>query len=192
MSWAKFDDGYDDNPKIEAVGPIGQLLHVKSILFCARNLTDGKIPRAKAETLAFSCLIGLPSKRLAPDTLVASLVDAGLYLEAEGHLLVNDYLAYNPSREKVEQERRRRGRSKALHHDRELVEAIRDRDGNHCRYCGGEVDWSDRKSSKGGTYDHVDPEVGNKLTNVVVACRGCNSRKGNRTPADAEMELIPV
>jgi hypothetical protein len=54
------------------------------------------------------------------------------------------------------------------------------------------LDWTDRRSSKGGTYDHVDPAGDNSMENVVVACRGCNAVKGKRTPDQAGIELRPT
>lgn len=81
-------------------------------------------------------------------------------------------------------------RSKALSRDRRLCEQIKERDANRCRYCGIRVNWNDRSGSKGGTYDHVDPDGINSLDNVVVSCRRCNSRKGHRTPEQASMVLM--
>jgi hypothetical protein len=52
------------------------------------------------------------------------------------------------------------------------------------------VNWKDRRSGQGATYDHVDPNEGNDLGNLVVSCRGCNSRKGSRTPEQAGMALL--
>src|SRR3989304_5015706 len=51
MTWARFDDAILDNPKIIRVGPIGFALHVAAITWCARNLTDGFIPEAKAKQI---------------------------------------------------------------------------------------------------------------------------------------------
>jgi DNA-directed RNA polymerase subunit RPC12/RpoP len=81
-------------------------------------------------------------------------------------------------------------RSKALSRDRRLCEQIKERDANRCRYCGIRVNWNDRSGSRGGTYDHVDPDGINSLDNVVVSCRRCNSRKGHRTPEQASMALM--
>ena len=65
------------------------------------------------------------------------------------------------------------------------------RDRGECQYCGVSV------SRTQATFDHVVPRrLGGKLTwdNAVVACRGCNQRKGGRTPEQARMRLrnIPV
>jgi len=57
------------------------------------------------------------------------------------------------------------------------------RDHHSCQYCG---------SSKRLTLDHVMPRSkGGQHTwdNVVTACERCNSHKGDRTPAEAGMQL---
>jgi 5-methylcytosine-specific restriction endonuclease McrA len=59
------------------------------------------------------------------------------------------------------------------------------RDHGTCQYCGsrhGEM-----------TADHVVPKAmggSDSWENLVCACSGCNARKGNRTPTQAEMALI--
>ncbi|WP_146067349.1 HNH endonuclease [Arthrobacter sp. SX1312] len=60
----------------------------------------------------------------------------------------------------------------------ELTFPARLRDGDQCRYCGNIVYFGDRKSGRGGTYDHVVPGQGEpSLEMFVVACRSCNSSK---------------
>ena len=57
------------------------------------------------------------------------------------------------------------------------------RDHSSCQYCG---------TNKHLTLDHVIPRSkGGRHTwdNVVIACEKCNSRKGNKTPAEAGMPL---
>jgi 5-methylcytosine-specific restriction endonuclease McrA len=63
------------------------------------------------------------------------------------------------------------------------------RDAQLCMYCGGEF----RENTL--TRDHVIPlsKGGkDKWSNVVTACRQCNTRKGNRTPERANMPLLAV
>ncbi|MFN8534608.1 MAG: HNH endonuclease [Dehalococcoidia bacterium] len=58
------------------------------------------------------------------------------------------------------------------------------RDGFTCQYCG--------LKSRDLTLDHVVPrQRGGKhiWENLVSACKGCNHRKGNRTPDEARMDL---
>ena len=61
------------------------------------------------------------------------------------------------------------------------------RDNYTCQYCGRQFPKSEL------TIDHVIPKSrGGETTwdNVVVACRRCNQRKGNRTPKEAGMKLL--
>ena len=60
------------------------------------------------------------------------------------------------------------------------------RDHYTCQYCGAQPGRSEL------TLDHVVPRSqggGTSWENVVTACRSCNQRKGNRTPAQAGMRL---
>lgn len=69
------------------------------------------------------------------------------------------------------------------------------RDEYTCQYCGKKFEY------KQLTYDHVVPKcswAGSKppsfnptiWTNIVTACVPCNSRKGSRTPQEANMPLL--
>ena len=84
----------------------------------------------------------------------------------------------------------RSGRRAHLNRDHELRLTIRRRDGDRCRYCGETVNWVDRRSPLGGTYDHVNPNGDNSPENLVVACRRCNTTKNNRTPVEAGLLLL--
>lgn len=63
------------------------------------------------------------------------------------------------------------------------------RDNNICLYCG------ERFSSNVLTRDHVIPRAHNGpdvWTNVVTACKRCNSSKGARTPEQSGMQLLAI
>ena len=63
------------------------------------------------------------------------------------------------------------------------------RDAHLCMYCGGNFHESNL------TRDHVYPLSRGgkeKWSNVVTACRSCNSRKGNRRPEEAKMPLLAI
>jgi hypothetical protein len=123
--------------------------------------------------------------------LAARLCEVGLWERTANGYAVHDYLDYQPSAAEVRAERAMSVTRKRLYDDPFLIQKIRFRDGDGCRYCDLTVRWNDRKGPGGGTYDHADPRGGNSLDNVVVACRGCNSRKGQRTPEAAGMPLLP-
>lgn len=61
------------------------------------------------------------------------------------------------------------------------------RDGFQCQYCGNYF------GTSALTLDHVLPKSqGGKLTweNAVTACKDCNGRKANKTPAQAGMSVL--
>lgn len=60
-----------------------------------------------------------------------------------------------------------------------------------CRYCGATLKLKDTRSQKRPHLDHVDPRKVAGIRNVVLACHECNQRKGNRTPQEAGMTLLP-
>lgn len=63
------------------------------------------------------------------------------------------------------------------------------RDRYTCAYCGGVFKECDLEM------EHIHPESrGGLLTwmNIVASCRGCNSRKADRTPEEARMPLLYV
>lgn len=63
------------------------------------------------------------------------------------------------------------------------------RDAHLCMYCGGHFHESNL------TRDHIHPlSRGGKdrWSNVVTACKSCNSKKGNRNPEEAKMPLLAI
>jgi hypothetical protein len=66
-------------------------------------------------------------------------------------------------------------------------EKLIQRDRNLCAYCGGA--FKDQHLEM----EHIQPESRNGPTswmNIVAACRHCNSKKSNRTPEEAGMQLL--
>jgi 5-methylcytosine-specific restriction endonuclease McrA len=63
------------------------------------------------------------------------------------------------------------------------------RDKNTCLYCGGQFALNDLSR------DHVQPLSRGGIdvwTNVVTSCRRCNNRKADRSPEQANMELLAI
>jgi 5-methylcytosine-specific restriction endonuclease McrA len=208
VTWSKFDDLYDEHEKVEDAweqerATIG--LHAMATTYCSRQGSDGviaprwirrKLPneRERARVLRALVEVGLFDVLPAGETVVlldrdGEEVVVGPY--AEDRHMVHDYLHHNDSAGKLKRNREWDRRRKELERDRPLVAAIKARDQDRCRYCTRLVDWRDRRGTKGGTYDHVIPRGENTLDNVVVACRGCNQKKGARTPEEAGMPLSP-
>jgi len=65
-------------------------------------------------------------------------------------------------------------------------ETIYMRDRGLCQYCLLPV------TRRESTYDHIQPKSrggDSRWENIVLACRPCNQKKGNRTPSEAGMAL---
>ncbi|MCJ1709274.1 HNH endonuclease [Microbacterium sp. VKM Ac-2923] len=178
MPWFKIDDGFWSHPKVLELSDAAITLWVRAGSYCAGHLTDGALTRATLRLLS-----------AVPDD-ATELVAVGLWDVTPTGWEFHDWADYQPTREQVLAQRAGDNRRQELSRNPELRDAIRRRDGSNCQYCGRAVNWSDRKSPTGGTYDHVDPAGPNSVDNLVVACRGCNSRKGKRTPDQAGMKMM--
>jgi len=109
MPWLRLDDGFAENEKVLPLSSPAFRLHVTALLACSRNLTDGFVSDARFVTVAATARV---TRRYA-----AELENAGLWQRTQDGWIVNDYLDYNPSAEKVKAERQqaaeRQARSRA-------------------------------------------------------------------------------
>lgn len=188
--WAKVEIGRMRHPKFLALSGNAIALWDEGKDYCDEHQTDGIIPGEALKTFRFRgvksiALLIQSCGQKTDGTPYAPLWTA----HAHGYRM-HDYLDHNDCREVVlarisdkDWDRARNDFVRRVNRDRALVQLIRRRDGDYCRYCGSEVNWADRRGPQGGTYDHVDPDGPELVTNIVVACRSCNSRKGNRSLA---------
>lgn len=144
------------------------------------KLTDGAITQGDAVRLVLS---GPRARKLA-----GLLVRYGLFDQTQTGWAVHDFQrTHRQNGAGIKLERERRAELKRP----EVTRAVQARDGDRCRYCARKVSWTDRRGPNGATYDHVDPTLAAGASNIVVACRSCNSTKGGRTLAEAGMALRP-
>jgi len=127
MPYLNVDDGMDEHPKVDALSDAAFRLLMSGQMYCARKLTDGFIPLAKARRLTVT----------GNDAVAAELVRAGLWHDLgagchspecikertchaegrEGHYVVHDYLQWNHSkawwdkRRAADSERKRKWRA---------------------------------------------------------------------------------
>jgi hypothetical protein len=94
MTWARLDDGFPQHPKVIGLSDAAFRLHVSAVCYCARNLTDGAIPKAALKVLGGSA------------RHVAELHTAGLWEAAGNGFTVHDYLDYNPSAKQIDSKRK--------------------------------------------------------------------------------------
>jgi DnaD/phage-associated family protein len=125
-----------------------------------------------------------------PTKFVEALMQSGFIDRNEDKVEIHDWRHYAGKLiEQRETQAKYKKRKYALYNDLRLTKEIKKRDGNTCQYCGKTVNWDDRRGKNGGTYDRVDPDGENDLDNLVVCCRSCSIKKGNRTPEQARMSF---
>lgn len=101
MPWVKLTDDWYDDGDIAAVGPLGLAMWVTGVTWCARNLTDGHIPRRQARRLIDLQGIAVDGEPTLADDVASQLVEVGLWAVTDTGYLVRNYHRYQPSREKV-------------------------------------------------------------------------------------------
>lgn len=201
MTWLRLDDGFDNDPALlhiarsraEADRILGIITAL--MLYAARHRTNGYLPalvvreHVRSAALLDRLTTAEPGRPglLHPQGQRCACMRAEGWPASGGDYAVHAYLMMNPTRDETDVKRAKAAELR----DRELLAAVRNRDGDACRYCGVEVNPFDRRSAKGMVYDHVDPALAAGAANLVTACRGCNSRKGQRTPEAAGMALLP-
>lgn len=115
MPWCKLDDGMGEHRKTRRVIRAGGLgafgLHALALLHASRYLTDGWV---EAEFVDEMCEMA-GDTTAEKDRMVAALVQRGVWEPADtgDGWWVHDYLEYNPTRAKVEEQRRADAERKA-------------------------------------------------------------------------------
>ena len=189
--WFKVDDKLHDHPKVQRLLERGDGAAMGLWLLAGSwsgdQLSDGLVP------------VFVMGRWCLPDwqRLADRLVEVGLWtledVDGRPHYRFHDWTDYNDTREKILADREAERMRVALMRDTKLVAAIKKRDHDRCRYCGSQVRWGNQRGPAGATYDHVKPVIKggkNTLDNVVIACRGCNSRKRHLTLREAGMRLL--
>lgn len=168
------DDSFHSCPEVFRAGTAAAGLYYRCGIYVAQHLLDGHVPTAIASQY------GTPE-------WIRRLTDAGLWeAEPDGFYMPLYFAHGNQPRSQILADRAK----KIELRNPMILKAVRDRDGDWCRYCGRKVNWHDRRGTYGATYDHVIPGLLAGTENLVVACRSCNSAKRNRTPEEAGMTLL--
>src|SRR5690606_16167302 len=109
----RFDDTFPIHRKVDGLSDAAFRLHVSAIFWCARNLTDGAVPEEDLELVT--------ARVRTPERFAAELVRRGLW-HPPGHVCesedcpafdegvegwtIHDYLEFQPSKQRVDAERR--------------------------------------------------------------------------------------
>ncbi|MDO5619288.1 HNH endonuclease [Kocuria sp.] len=165
---------WDDVPEGRAMELFGVM--TRAMTFVAQHRGDYVLRRSKFQQAA----CGVPWWR----ELWALAVRAGwgtlaeLEDGAQAILLIQDKkLFHMRSAEEIAADNQHRNDTR----EPQITMAVRRRDGDQCRWCNRIVYWSDRRSDRGGTYDHLDGRQDGPATvdGLVVCCKKCNEERGD-------------
>ena len=126
--------------------------------------------------------------------VIENLCNAGLLFREEGPegrpmlRIIDDPTLYHIRLKEEMEIDRRRAKDKQ---NPELLITVRVRDGDQCRWCKKTVDWRDRRSARGATYDSLNGHKESSPETLVVACRGCNSKRGAGVVLDLQDPPTP-
>ena len=126
--------------------------------------------------------------------VIENLCNAGLLFREEGPegrpmlRIVDDPTLFHIRLKEEMEIDRRRAKDKQ---NPELLITVRVRDGDQCRWCKKTVDWRDRRSARGATYDSLNGHKESTPETLVVACRGCNSKRGAGAVLDLQDPPTP-
>lgn len=195
MAWQRIGDTVNDAPEYMALHElaadrgddrlVGEIRGYTDMLYTwsAQAFSDYEVP--------YGAALKIIGAARAPEAL-QTMEQCGLLenISTEGNrrwrLLKRDSFVHLILRdEKAMKAKRRRDKNKGG-----LVVPVLLRDGDHCRYCGCEVNWKDNRHDEGGTFDHREPDAETTPENFVVSCRGCNGARFDLPNPDADLPLM--
>lgn len=90
-TWIKLLDTFPEHPSVLDLSDAAFRAHIEALCYCARNLTDGAMTATAVERR-----VGVKPK------VVAELVEAGLWIVADGGFSVANYTKYQRSKEQID------------------------------------------------------------------------------------------
>jgi hypothetical protein len=93
--WVKLDDGFWSDPVIDHLGNEAAGVFARMLSYCGQHLTDGKVSPGAVRYIT------------RKQRVLDGLEGYGLIVPNGEGYLIPDYLKFNPSREQVEEKRRR-------------------------------------------------------------------------------------
>ena len=111
MAWGKVDDNLAFHPKVIFAGNEAMGLWVRALSWAMQQLTDGFVPEA--------IVVALNGQKGA-----AALIEQGLWHETPGGYQFNDWCEYQPSRERVLEERAKTTQRQSRWRDKQTNNAV--------------------------------------------------------------------
>jgi hypothetical protein len=180
--WVKFDDGFADHPKVEALSSDAFRLHVMAICYAGRYLTDGCIPTAWAT-------------RRSSAEAIAELEGGRLWEPTDDGWIIHDYCDYNPSRSEVDRQRKEAQARKDAWRERK-VERKRDADGTATERVPNTSRTMPRTRTRTRTRPESRPESGEESSSLrseapQTSGSGGDLAAGSLDPPDPDHDSAP-
>ena len=122
------------------------------------------------------------------ETLVEAAINDEDALEVFWHEIVSETGSLEHHLFTPEEQAWQKKKVTDLHNPR-LIPAVRERDGDICRYCSREVSWAPRSFGKSAVYSHVTPgKAATSPEDIVVACRMCDSDRDRKFREGQKLE----
>lgn len=193
MTWFKVDDSFYDHPKVFDASDAAVALWTRAGSWAARNLTDGFVPSGLLARLSGD-----------PVTAAKELVDRGLWKRTRGGFQFHDWAEYQPSKERVESDRKAAAVRQANYRKRSKSRTdnsapkSRSRDGNgDTTSVGQSRSQSDNTPSSTVEPSRRDSRVSNSVSNGVSHTTPTRpslftrERGEERAPAERGAALAP-
>jgi hypothetical protein len=136
MAWFKVDDGFYDHPKVADLPDSAVALWTRAASYCMKHLTDGAVPRRIARRFVDNF-----------EESTAALVKSGLWEEDGTDYQFHDWADYQPTREELLKDRKKRSVGGAVgNHRRWHVE--KGKVDPSCAYCRSSDRSTDRSSDR--------------------------------------------
>ena len=198
MPWARFGDNVITHPKLMRLHEVEDLstsVFAEAFGFLALGATMSAAHLTDYRVEFGSWVAAAGGNAVRAKELLAILERAELIERVDdgGHqawtIIEDDDFIHLRSKAEVEIDRQRKRDMR----NTDVTIAVRVRDGDQCRYCGKTVSWTDRKSARSATYDHIDG-VGDDIDTdgLVVCCRSCNTNLRGRSGDVKRRMLMPV
>lgn len=198
MSWLKVSDAFTMHPMLLQVLEFGEYADDRIVNEMAGFLTRCAASAAAYETdyvIAQGMIQTIAGSFQRNKVLVYLATKIGIFTEMRDpkgrtvYKLIEEEDLFHMI---LKAERAWKNRQKQDNRNPKLTAPVRKRDGDECRWCGNIVNWNDRRSGRGGTYDHLNPGQGAASPEeMVVCCFSCNAQRRDAVGWDKTLRPVP-
>lgn len=131
MTWVRLDDNFPWHKKARAAGLEASMFWIAALCYCAKYKTDGRVPKEDLHLIwpADVTRYVTPDLNFGDETvtlkgLAERVTRAGLWTDEKTHFLIKDYLEYQPSRNEVDEIRRKNRERQKRYRERHVTRYV--------------------------------------------------------------------